>query len=84
MACEVHKDRKGTLWRVPPFSPKDTVKFEPIPHIDVWWDRDMKHKDNEMLVIRQETTADRADVVILTLGQLYDLIDAVNKAVEGI
>jgi hypothetical protein len=51
--------------------------------VEVWWSRD-KAKADETVIIRQEYP-DRgtADVLELTLGQLYDLIDACNKAVEN-
>lgn len=53
------------------------------PAVDVWWSRDGV-KANETIIIRQEYP-DRgtADVLELTFGQLYDLIDALNKAVES-
>jgi len=51
--------------------------------VDVWWSRNDK-KSGETLIIRQEY-ADRAtaDVLELTFAQVYDLIDALNKAVEN-
>jgi hypothetical protein len=49
--------------------------------IVVWWDR-AKPERAEGLVIRQEHGKVGADVIILTLGQAYDLIDALNRAVE--
>ena len=54
------------------------------PAVDVWWSRKFERKSEETLVIRQEY-ADRstADVLELTFGQVYDLIDALNKAVEN-
>jgi hypothetical protein len=68
------------------------ARFLPgCPAIDVWWSRSFKagkgptvmHAE-ETLVIRQEY-ADRttADVLELTFGQVYDIIDALNKAVES-
>lgn len=53
------------------------------PAVDVWWSRDGK-KSDETLIIRQEYP-DRAtaDVLELTFGQVYDLIDALNRAVEA-
>jgi hypothetical protein len=53
------------------------------PAIDVWWSRNGKKAD-ETLVIRQEyVDRSTADVLELTFGQVYDLIDALNKAVES-
>lgn len=54
------------------------------PAIEVWWSHSSKVKAEETLIIRQEYE-DRAtaDVLELTFGQTYDLIDALNKAVEA-
>lgn len=53
------------------------------PAVEVWWSRDGKKAD-ETLIIRQEYE-DRAhaEVMELTFGQAYDLIDALNRAVES-
>lgn len=50
--------------------------------MEVWWSRN--DKADETLIIRQQYD-DRfdADVLELTFGQAYDLIDALNKAVEA-
>lgn len=57
--------------------------------LEVWWNRGPLKKDKkgrttqeEMLIIRQENEDTHADVVMLTLGQVYDLIDALNRAIE--
>jgi len=51
--------------------------------VEVWWSRD-GHKADETLIIRQEYP-DRAhaEVMELTFGQVYDLIDGLNRAVES-
>jgi hypothetical protein len=51
--------------------------------LDVWWARRFKSRAEETLIIKQENQSDRADVVELTLGQVYDLIAALNMAVEN-
>jgi hypothetical protein len=87
MACSVHSDKHGTSYTIPS-SP--TVKTPGgkqllgVPVLDVWWARRFKSRAEETLIIKQENLSDRADVVELTLGQVYDLIDALNKAVENI
>jgi len=55
------------------------------PAIDVWWSRSFERgRAEETLVIRQEyEDRSTADVLELTFGQVYDLIDALNKAVEN-
>lgn len=52
------------------------------PAVEVWWSRYGK-KPDETIIIRQEyENRLTADVLELTLGQVYDLIDALNSAVE--
>ena len=59
------------------------------PSLNVWWNRDPKKivggrtVRNERLVLRQLNRENEADVIMITLGQLYDLIDALNRAVEN-
>jgi hypothetical protein len=83
LACKAIRDTYGTLYRVPAFepAPPNRTKLTARPNVDVWWDRDPKNKSDEDLIIRQDN-GDKADVVIITLGQLYDLIEALNGAVE--
>jgi hypothetical protein len=84
MACKVIRDTFGTLYRIPEAR---TVKTpggrhrDGYPSVDVWWDRDMKDKGDEQLLIRQENDEKRSDVISLTLGQVYDLIHALGWAV---
>ena len=49
----------------------------------MWWARRFKERADETLIIKQENQSDRADVLELSFGQAYDLIDALNKAVEN-
>ena len=89
MAPQAHKDPNGTLWRV---EKEAAIKSEDL---DVFWIRDKaqhvrwkRHKprlvQKEMLVLRQENDEEAADVIMLTLGQAYDLLTAVSKAIEGV
>lgn len=86
MPAEVHKDSHGSCWKI-----KEDGK---AAEVIVWWDRKYRkyktHKDfakgapEEVLVIRQDDTdGNQADVLLLTTGQVYDLIDALNRAVEN-
>lgn len=87
MSCQVETDSSGTLYVIPA---DKTVKnpggrlLPGVPELNVWWARRFKERADETLIIKQENMKDRADVVELTLGQLYDLIDAANRAVENI
>ena len=64
------------------------------PRIDVWWNRGPKKRvktstglrteQEEELIIRQQNGNNiGADVILLTPGQAYDLIAALNLAVEN-
>jgi hypothetical protein len=81
MTAKQHKDGDGHHWCVPASSWGHA-------QIDIWWTRkDVKvgHKkvQQEELVIRQTNECeDKADVLMIDHGQVYDLIDALNKAVE--
>ena len=87
MPCSVHRDAHGTSYTIPAST---TVKTQGrptlpgTPELVAWWAGRFKTRAEETLIIKQENQSDRADVVELTLGQVYDLIDALNKAVENI
>lgn len=69
--CKVIKDKQGTAFAVP--SDGDLSS-----EIVMWWDRSA----GDLLFIRQENSgADVADVVTVTLSQLYATIDALNRSV---
>jgi hypothetical protein len=85
--CKVLTDTSGTSYHIVEAQAKYTPRGHMLrgcPALDVWWNRDSKATAEETMVIRQEY-ADRstADVLELTLGQAYDLIDALNKAIEN-
>ena len=87
MACSPQYDAHGTTFVVPAAeivkTPGSKVRAG-FPAVHVWWSRSFSGKAEETLLIRQEY-ADRqtADVIELTLGQTYDLIEALNRAVEN-
>jgi hypothetical protein len=84
MACKVIKDTFGTLYRIPEAKTVKTPgnkQLAGFPSVDVWWDRDMKDRADEQLLIRQENNDQRSDVISLTLAQVYDLIHALGWAV---
>ena len=83
MAVETITDKYGTEYYIPDVEPMTTrggAELPGSPSISVWWNR----LHEEKLMIRQETENDRADVIELTLGQAYDLIEALNRVVENI
>jgi hypothetical protein len=87
VACRVDRDANGTSYTIE--TAKTTKapggkQLPGLPELNVWWARYFKSRADETLIIKQENNSDRADVVELTLGQVYDLIDALNKAVENI
>jgi hypothetical protein len=87
VTCSVSRDSHGTTYDIPAAeaakSPKGGRMFHGLPAVCVWWSRNLKPSE-ETLIIRQEyEDRSTADVLELTLGQAYDLIDALNKAVES-
>lgn len=87
MACSASTDAHGTSFAI---AAAETTKdargrqLKGLPGLDVWWSRSFQAKADETLVIKQEyPDRSTADVLELTLGQVYDLIDALNKAVEA-
>lgn len=72
--CKKHEDERGVHYTVE----KDGTDTEDT---EIWWSRSLEDKSVECLVIRQANAEDRADVIMLSLGQAYDLIDALNRAV---
>lgn len=69
-----HKDKNGHHWTVP--------SEKHVPQVDVWWNR-AQAENIEHLVIKQDNGENANDVVMITPGQVYDLIDALNRAVEN-
>ena len=86
MACKVTKDQHGTSYTIAAYEAKKDPRgavLRGVPELNAWWARRFKDRADETLIIKQENMPDRADVVELTFGQVYDLIDALNKAVES-
>jgi hypothetical protein len=84
VACRASRDANGTTY----FVPQASVGRDPsgrvlagLPEVQVWWARRFKDLKDETLIIRQESNEDKADVIELTLGQVYDLIHALGAAV---
>lgn len=79
-------DAHGTTYTIPaePAVRTPGAQWRPgCPSVDIWWSRNGAKAD-ETLIIRQEYE-DRAhaEVMELTFGQVYDLIDGLNRAVES-
>lgn len=86
MSLRVNRDAHGTSYNIPAAETIKTPGAKTLPGspaLDVWWARRFKSRAEETLIIKQENNPDRADVVELTLGQVYDLIAALNMAVEN-
>lgn len=93
MACKVSKDQHGTSYTISAAlatKQPNGHQLAGYPAVDVWWSRDFgagsatKSLAEETLVIRQEyEDRSTADVLEVTLAQAYDLIDALNRAVEN-
>jgi hypothetical protein len=85
--CSAHTDAHGTTYSIAAADPvknPSRLRLPGCPAVDVWWSRSFERHAEETLIIRQEyEDRSNADVVELTFGQVYDLIDALNKAVES-
>jgi hypothetical protein len=87
MVCRASRDQNGTTY----FITEDATARDPqgrvlrgSPEVQVWWARKFEARRDETLLIRQENNSNqRADVVELTLGQVYDLIHALGLSVMG-
>jgi hypothetical protein len=88
--CMSFRDKDGIHYLVA----AEPRKTGTSPKVDVWWNRgprmmrvkkgeNMRTIQEEELIIRQENGRVGSDVVIITPGQVYDLIDALTRAVEN-
>jgi hypothetical protein len=79
-------DSFGTTYTIPaePAVKHPGAQWRPgCPAVEIWWRRNGAKAD-ETLIIRQEyEDREHAEVMELTFGQAYDLIDALNRAVES-
>ena len=85
MPARINRDAQGTSYTIdasPTVKSPGGTQLPGMAAVVVWWARRFKSRSQETLIIRQESQTDRADVIEITLGQVYDLIDALNKAVE--
>jgi hypothetical protein len=85
MAIKIDQDKNGTNYTIPATKTVKTPGGTTLPgkpELNVWWARQFKTRADETLIIKQENQSDRADVIELTLAQVYDMIWALNKAVE--
>jgi hypothetical protein len=85
MTLKIDRDKNGTSYTISAAEALKTPRGTMLPGkpaLNVWWARLFKTRAEETLIIKQENQSDRADVIELTLGQAYDLIWALNKAVE--
>lgn len=72
--CKINKDNLGTSFSI------EHDGFS--PQVEIWWDRST---EQELLFVRQEIAGAKvADVVTLSIKQLYATIDALNRAVMEI
>lgn len=76
----IKKDRHGTHYK----APQDGIEY---PEVHAWWCREPRARSKgrtllpEYLCIKQ-INGDRGDVIMLSPGQVYDMIDALTHAVE--
>jgi hypothetical protein len=84
MVAIENRDGDGHHWLVP----ADNQGLPKSAPVTLWWSRKTvlvrgQKQRSELLVIRQDSgLTDRADLITLTLGQTYDLLEALNRAIE--
>lgn len=84
MPCRVSKDQHGTSYHIAEDNAGKTLGGHPFSRgaaVEVWWARRFKQDNDETLFIRQQGRPDEADVIELTLGQVYDMIHALGTAI---
>lgn len=83
MPCRQSRDKDGTTYHIAEDRTGKTPGGHQVPGcaaVDVWWARRFKDKRDETLFIRQNGD-EKADVIELTPGQVYDLIHALGWAI---
>ena len=86
MPCHSSKDAYGTTYIIPEAKAVRTPggHVRPgCPAVEVWWSRDGRKADETVIIRQHYENRSTADVLELTFGQAYDLIDALNRAVEN-
>lgn len=84
MPCKLSRDEHGTSYHIAEDKAGKTPGGQPFSRgaaVEVWWARRFAKDNDETLFIRQEGRPDQADVVELTLGQVYDVIHALGWAI---
>lgn len=84
MACKATRDKNGTQFLIPESKPGKTAGGHVFPgsaELQVWWARRFKDRNNETLMIRQENSNKKVDLIELTLAQAYDLHHALGCAI---
>jgi hypothetical protein len=79
-------DAHGTTYTIPaePAVRTPGAQWRPgCPAIEVWWSRNGAKADETLIIRQQYDDRSTADVLELTFGQVYDLIDGLNRAVES-
>lgn len=85
MTVKATTDAYGTTFHIPedPAVRTPGGKWRPgCPAVELWWSRDGVKADETIIIRQQYNDRATADVLELTQGQLYDLIEAANLAVE--
>lgn len=83
MPCKVIRQGLTSIYTIPA---DDTLRdaggnlLAPSPEVEAWWIGKMRNRREETFLIRQEN-GNNADVIELTLGQVYDLHHALGCAI---
>lgn len=84
MGCKVTKEDGRSIYTIPEDStPRDAGgrTLPSSPELQVWWSILRNRRDETLLVRQERPNAAHADVLELTLGQVYDMIHALCWAV---
>lgn len=84
MPCKATRSPYGTTYIIPsakPVKTPDGRQYHACGEVMAWWDRGGTDMSDENLCIRQENGTTKADLMILTLGQVYDLHHALGCAI---
>lgn len=86
MAVRSETDAHGTSYYIDaePAVKTPGAQWRPgCPEVEVWWSRNGNKADETLIIRQQYEDRSTADVLEVTFGQVYGLIEALNKAVEN-
>jgi hypothetical protein len=83
---QIERDAHGTTFIIDeaPVVKTPGAQYRPgCPSIEMWWSRDGAKADETIIIRQQYPDRSTADVLELTQGQLYELLEAGAKLLES-